>query len=124
MLRTLLKSKIHGATVTGANLRYTGSITIDGRLLKAADIFPGERVQIVNLNNGSRVETYVMKGRVGSGTICMNGAAARWAQKGDCVIIISYCEVDDAEAKRLRPKVVFVDAKNRISPALSTKKRV
>ncbi len=114
MLRAFLKSKIHGATVTAANLRYTGSITIDGKLLKAADILPGERVQIVNLNNGSRVETYVMEGKAGSGTICMNGAAARWAQKGDCVIIISYCEIEDAEAKNFRPKAVFVNAKNRI----------
>lgn len=114
MLRTLLKSKIHGATVTDANLRYTGSITIDGRLLKAADIFPGERVQIVNLNNGSRVETYVMEGKVGSGTICMNGAAARWAQKGDTVIIISYCHAEDQEAKRIKSKVVLVNSKNRI----------
>lgn len=114
MLRTLLKSKIHGATVTEANLKYTGSITIDGKLLKVADILSGERVQIVNLNNGSRVETYAMAGKAGSGTICMNGAAARWAQKGDTVIIISYCEVDDAEAKVIKPKLVFVDARNRI----------
>lgn len=114
MLRTLLKSKIHGATVTEANLRYTGSITIDGKLLKAAGILPGERVQIVNLNNGSRVETYVMEGKASSGTICMNGAAARWAQKGDTVIIISYCQVDDSEAKGFRPKAVFVGAKNKI----------
>lgn len=114
MLRTLLKSKIHAATVTDANLKYTGSITIDARLLKAADILPGERVQIVNLNNGSRVETYVMEGRAGSGTICMNGAAARWAQKGDTVIIISYCHAQDQEAKGIKSKVVFVDSKNRI----------
>lgn len=114
MLRTVLKSKIHGATVTEANLRYTGSITIDAKLLKAADILPNERVQIVNLNNGSRVETYVMEGRAGSGTICMNGAAARWAHKGDIVIIISYCHVDNAEIKKIRPRIVFVDAKNRI----------
>ena len=114
MQRTILKSKIHGATVTEANLKYTGSITIDGKLLKAADILPGERVQIVNLNNGSRVETYTIGGRPGSGTICMNGAAARWAHKGDTVIIISYCQVDDAEARKIRPKIVFVDGKNRM----------
>ncbi len=114
MLRTILKSKIHGATVTEANLRYTGSITIDSRLLKAADILPNERVQIVNLNNGSRVETYVLEGKAGSGTICMNGAAARWAHKGDIVIIISYCHVDNAEVKKIKPRIVFVDAKNRI----------
>jgi len=117
MLRTMLKSKIHGATVTEANLRYTGSITIDEKLLKAANILPGERVQIVNLNNGSRVETYTFKGKTGSGTICMNGAAARWAHKGDTVIIISYCQADEAEAGRIKPKLVFVDGKNRIKKA-------
>lgn len=114
MLRTILKSKIHGATVTEANLKYTGSITIDGQLLRSADILPGERVQIVNLNNGSRVETYAIAGRPGSGTVCMNGAAARWAHRGDIVIIISYCLVDTAEAKKIKPKVVFVDGKNRM----------
>ncbi len=117
MLRTLLKSKIHGATVTEANLKYTGSITIDQKLLKAADILPGERVQIVNLNNGSRVETYTIGGRSGSGTICMNGAAARWAHKGDTVIIISYCQLDEAETRRHKPKIVFVDFKNRMKKA-------
>ena len=108
-----MKSKIHGATVTEANLRYTGSITIDRNLLKASDIRPFERVQIVNLNNGSRVETYVLEGPAGSGTICMNGAAARWAQTGDKVIIISYALLSDAEVKKHLPKVVFVDERNR-----------
>jgi len=117
MLRTMLKSKIHGATVTEANLRYTGSITIDAKLLRAADMLPGERVQIVNLNNGSRVETYTLAGRAGSGTICMNGAAARWAHKGDIVIIISYCHADEEEVGRIRPRIVFVDGKNRIRKA-------
>lgn len=114
MLRTMLKSKIHGATVTEANLKYTGSITIDAKLLKAADMLAGERVQIVNLNNGSRVETYVLAGKTGSGTICMNGAAARWAHKGDTVIIISYCQADEEEIRKIKPKIVFVDSKNRI----------
>ena len=117
MLRTMLKSKIHGATVTEANLKYTGSITIDGKLLKAADMLPGERVQIVNLNNGSRVETYTLAGRAGSGTICMNGAAARWAHKGDTVIIISYCQADESEVRKIKPMIVFVDAKNRMKKA-------
>ena len=117
MLRTMLKSKIHGATVTEANLKYTGFITIDGKLLQAADMLPGERVQIVNLNNGSRVETYTLAGRAGSGTICMNGAAARWAHKGDIVIIISYCQADEQEARKVKPRIVFVDAKNRIKKA-------
>lgn len=117
MLRTMLKSKIHGATVTEANLKYTGSITIDAKLLKAADMLAGERVQIVNLNNGSRVETYTLEGRTGSGTICMNGAAARWAHKGDIVIIISYCQADEEEVRKIKTKIVFVDGKNRIKKA-------
>lgn len=114
MYRFVYKSKIHRATVTDANLNYTGSITIDEKLLRAADIFPNERVQIVNLNNGSRVETYVMAGKPGSGTICMNGAAARWAQPQDKVIIISYCLLSGEEIKKHKPKVVLVDGKNRI----------
>ena len=109
-----MKSKIHGATVTEANLRYTGSITIDKNLLHATDIAPFERVQIVNLHNGTRVETYVLEGQAGTGTICMNGAAARWAEVGDKVIIISYGLMTPQEIKRHRPKIVFVDDKNRI----------
>ena len=109
-----MKSKIHGASVTEANLRYTGSITIDKNLLKASDICPFERVQIVNLNNGTRVETYVLEGPAGSGTICMNGAAARWAEIGDKVIIISYSLLTAREMKKHQPKVVFVDDRNRM----------
>ena len=109
-----MKSKIHGATVTEANLKYTGSITIDKTLLRAADIIPFERVQIVNLHNGTRVETYVLEGQEGSGTICMNGAAARWAEIGDRVIIISYGLMASQEIKKHHPKTVFVDEKNRI----------
>lgn len=115
MLRMMCKSKIHSATVTEANLNYIGSITIDKKLLEAVDILPYERVQIVNLHNGSRVETYVIEGRPGSGTICMNGAAARWAHKGDKVIIISYAIMDAKEAKAQKPKIVFVNEKNRIT---------
>lgn len=114
MFRVMLKSKIHNATVTDANLQYKGSITIDGKLLKAADILPGERVQIVNLNNGSRVETYVLEGKANSGTICMNGAAARWAETGDKVIIISYAIMETNESLKNKPKLIFVDEKNRI----------
>ncbi len=113
MMRMMLKSKIHGATVTEANLKYTGSITIDKRLLGLVDIIAGERVQIVNLNNGMRVETYVMEGRAGSGVICMNGAAARWAEKGDKIIIISYALLELGEIKMLKPRIIFVDEKNR-----------
>ena len=115
MIRVMMKSKIHGATVTEANLRYTGSITIDKNLLRASDIAPFERVQIVNLHNGSRVETYVLEGQAGSGTICMNGAAARWAEVGDKVIIISYALLAQKEIKKHRPKVIFVDEKNRVN---------
>ena len=110
----MLKSKIHRATVTEANLQYEGSITIDGDLLRAADLLPGEQVHVVNLNNGSRIETYAVEGPAGSGTICMNGAAARWAQVGDTVILISYAWVSDEQARRNRPKVVFVDGANRV----------
>ena len=109
-----MKSKIHGAIVTEANLRYTGSITIDKNLLKASNICPFERVQIVNLHNGTRVETYVLEGQSGTGTICMNGAAARWAEIGDKVIIISYGLMTTAEIRKHRPKIIFVDEKNRI----------
>jgi aspartate 1-decarboxylase len=114
MLRTMYKSKIHNAVVTDANLNYTGSITIDPVLLKAADIFPGERVQIVNLNNGTRVETYVIEGDPESGTICMNGAAARWAEKGDRIIIISYCFLESKEASTFTPKAVYLNEKNKV----------
>ena len=114
MQRSMLKSKIHQATVTEANLQYEGSITIDASLMQAADLLPGEQVHIVNLNNGSRIETYCVEGKPGSGTICMNGAAARWAQVGDVVIIISYSWMEDAQARHVRPKLVFVDRSNRI----------
>lgn len=114
MYRFIYKSKIHRATVTDANLKYVGSITIDEKLLKAADILPNEKVQVVNLHNGTRVETYVMAGKAGSGIICMNGAAARWAHPGDKVIIISYCLLTDEELKKHKPRIVLVDEKNRI----------
>ena len=114
MYRTILKSKIHQATVTEANLQYEGWITIDEDLLTAADLLPGEKVHVVNLNNGSRIETYCLPGESGSGIICMNGAAARWAQVGDKVIVISYGMVEDREARTITPKIVFVDSENRI----------
>lgn len=115
MFRTMLKSKLHRATVTQADLNYVGSVTIDEDLMAAADLLPGEQVAIVDINNGSRLETYVIAGPRGSGVIGINGAAARLVQEGDLVIIISYCTVTDAEARTLRPKVVFVDADNRIT---------
>src|SRR3954467_9728947 len=114
MFRTMLKSKIHRATVTQADLNYVGSVTIDGDLMDAADLLPGEQVAIVDVNNGARLETYVIEGPRGSGVIGINGAAARRVHGGDLVILISYCPVTDAEARQMRPKVVFVDAGNRI----------
>lgn len=114
MLRTMFKSKIHRATVTEANLHYVGSVTVDAALMEAADLLPGELVHIVDIDNGNRLETYVIEGARGSGVIGVNGAAARLISPGDLVILISYAQVDDAEARRLRPAVVHVDAANRI----------
>src|SRR3989338_682398 len=114
MYRFMCKSKIHSATVTEANLQYKGSVTIDELLMESADLLPYEKVQIVNLNNGSRVETYVISGKRGSGTVCMNGAAARWAQPEDKVIVISYAMMEEIAARKHRPKVVFVDQRNAI----------
>lgn len=114
MLINMYKGKIHRATVTEANLNYVGSITIDSLLLEAAGIVPGERVQIVNNNNGERLETYTISGPPGSGVICLNGAAARLVQPGDTVIIIAYAWLEEAEAKAFRPRVVFVDSGNRL----------
>ncbi|HBV96191.1 MAG: L-aspartate 1-decarboxylase [Peptococcaceae bacterium BICA1-7] len=115
MFLTMFKSKIHRALVTEANLNYMGSITIDRDLMKAADILPHEKVQIVNNNNGSRFETYVIPGPPGSGVICLNGAAARLVQPGDTVIIISYASMTREEALEHRPTVVMVDGSNRIT---------
>ncbi len=114
MFRTMLKGKIHRATVTQADLHYVGSVTIDEDLMDAADLLAGEQVAIVDVTNGARLETYVIAGPRGSGVIGINGAAARLVHAGDLVILISYCTVTDAEARTLRPKVVFVDADNRI----------
>ncbi|MCW2277072.1 aspartate 1-decarboxylase [Heliophilum fasciatum] len=114
MLRFMHKSKIHRATVTEANLQYVGSITIDADLMAAADIWENEKVQVVNNNNGARLETYVIPGKPGSGVICLNGAAARLVQPGDSVIIISYAMMEEEKARTYRPQVVFVDDQNRI----------
>jgi aspartate 1-decarboxylase len=111
--RTMLKSKIHRATVTDANLNYVGSITVDSDLLDAADIRPYEHVAIVNINNGARFETYAIEGARGSGVICLNGAAARLAQPGDLVIVLSYAQYAEAETEGFEPVVVHVDEGNR-----------
>ncbi len=107
MLIEMMKSKIHRVTVTEANLNYIGSITIDKRLLEAAEILPGQRVWIVNNNNGERFDTYVIEGEADSGVICLNGAAARKAQPGDIVIIMTYAQMTPEEAKEWKPKVIF-----------------
>jgi aspartate 1-decarboxylase len=114
MLITVCKSKIHRATITEANLDYEGSITIDKKLLDEANILPHEKVQVVNLNNGARFETYVFVGEENSGTICLNGPAARLGQVGDLVIIITYCHLEFEEAKKYQPQVVYVDRENKI----------
>lgn len=113
MLREMAKSKIHRATVTEANLNYEGSITLDSALMAVSDILPGEKVQVVNIANGARFETYAIEGEAGSGIVCVNGAAARLTQPGDLVIVITYCHLEDAEARNHRMKVVLVDGDNR-----------
>lgn len=113
MQRTLMKSKLHRATVTDANVDYMGSATLDPDLMDAADLLAHERVQIVDLDNGARLETYAIRGERGSGDVCLNGAAARLISTGDRVIVISYAVYDDAEARRHEPLVVFCDARNR-----------
>ncbi len=114
MYITMLKSKLHRAVVTDADLGYVGSITIDEALMEAADIVPHEKVQVVNNNNGARFETYVIKGERGSGTICVNGAAAGLVQRGDVVRILSYCSVERERAGDVKPTVVLLEENNRI----------
>ncbi|GMQ60399.1 aspartate 1-decarboxylase [Vallitalea sediminicola] len=114
MLIEMMTGKLHRATVTDANLNYVGSITIDEHLMELADILPGQKVQIVNNNNGARLETYVIKGERNSGIICLNGAASRLVQPGDIVIIIAYALMDKNEAKDYKPKVVFLGNKNKV----------
>ena len=118
MYREMLKSKIHRVTVTEAELYYEGSVTIDKNLLDAADILPYEKVQVLNFNNGSRIDTYTIEGAAGSGTICLNGPAARLGTVGDEVIIVSYVQVPENEVKNFKPKVVLVDKKNKITKVL------
>ena len=113
-MRTMLKSKIHRARVTQANLDYEGSITIDRILMEASDILPFERVEVLNINNGARLSTYAIEGEANSGVIGINGAAARLVAKGDIVLILSYCQVSDDEATTMTPTIVHVDNRNRI----------
>jgi len=115
VLRYMLKSKIHRATVTDADLNYVGSITIDKNLMEAADIIENEKVTIVNNNNGARFETYVIEGEAGSGIVCLNGAAARLATRGDVVIILTYTVLSDEECKAHKPQLVYVNEKNQVT---------
>jgi aspartate 1-decarboxylase len=114
MLRTILKSKIHRARVTAANLYYKGSITIDAQLMRKADLLEGEKVEVFNLNNGTRLETYCISGKPNSGVICLNGPAARGACVGDEIIIVSYVLANDRQARKIKAKVVTLDARNRV----------
>src|SRR6266496_803016 len=114
LFRTMLKSKIHRATVTQADLHYVGSITVDADLMDSADLLPGEQVAVVDVTNGARLETYVIPGTRGSGVIGINGAAAHLVNPGDLVILISYAQMDDATARSYQPRVVHVDAHNRV----------
>lgn len=113
-MRTMLKSKIHRARVTDGNIDYEGSITIDKKLMAEADILPYEQVQVLNINSGARFSTYAIEGKENSGAICLNGAAARLAVKGDLVIILTYCDVSEEAARNYTPKVVHVNADNAI----------
>jgi aspartate 1-decarboxylase len=114
MLLTLCKAKLHRLTVTQAELHYEGSITIDHNLLEAAGILPFEKVQVVNINNGERMETYTYAGERGSGVVCLNGAAARKAAVGDLIIVIAYAQMEEAEAQEFHPRLVLVSEENRI----------
>ena len=119
-MRTMLKSKIHRARVTQVDLDYEGSITIDRSLMEASDILPFERVEVLDVNNGSRLSTYAIEGEANSGIIGINGAAARLVAKGDIVIILSYCQVSEDDAVNMLPRIVRVDSRNRIVEPLPT----
>ena len=114
MMRTMLKSKIHRARVTGADLHYEGSVTVDPMLMEAADLLPFEQVHLLDVDNGARLETYVIEGERGSGQVIVNGAAAHLIHEGDIIIVASYATVSDDEARRIEPRLVYVDGANRI----------
>lgn len=118
-MRTMLRSKIHRARITEANVAYEGSITIDKHLMDAADILPYERVEVLNINNGARFNTYAIEGEKNSGRICINGAAARLCSKGDIVIILTYHDVPDEQARNVTPNLVYVDSVNKITSVKS-----
>ena len=114
MLVSMLKAKIHQATVTEANLYYVGSITIDGLILDELGLYENEHVHVVNINNGSRIETYIIRGDNGSGVICLNGAAARFFHQGDKIIVMAYCQINNQEAPNHKPKIAILDGQNKI----------
>jgi aspartate 1-decarboxylase len=119
MLRTVCKSKLHGATVTEANVHYTGSITLDARLMQAAELVPYEQVHVVDVDNGARLVTYCIEGPAGSGTVCVNGAAARLISAGDRVIVISYVQATEAELQGMTPKIILLDQHNRVRDVIT-----
>ena len=122
MLRTFMKSKIHRATVTEANVHYVGSITLDRRLIRAAGLLPYEQVDVLNVSNGARMTTYVIEGRKpGNGEVCLNGAAARLCRKGDIVLVVSYAQLEAAEIKDFRATTVMLNGKNRVTKVRSAK---
>ncbi|MBC6314892.1 aspartate 1-decarboxylase [Listeria grandensis] len=122
MMREMMHAKIHQATVTEANLHYVGSITIDPAILEAVDMLPNEKVQIVNNNNGARLETYIIPGKRNSGIICLNGAAARMTQVGDTIIIMAYGVFNEEEVSKHQPKIVVLDKENKIAQVLPEEK--
>lgn len=119
MLRTVCKSKLHGATVTEANVQYTGSLTLDAELMQAADLAPYEQVHVVDVDNGARVVTYCIEGAAGSGTVCVNGAAARLISAGDKIIVISYAHVTPEELEGFAPTVIVLDQRNHIREVIT-----
>ena len=114
MLRTLMRAKVHGATLTETNLNYSGSLTLDAGIMEQLDMIPSEQVQVLNLNNGSRLITYLIAGEKGSGVVALNGAAARLGQPGDKVLIVTYAVMNEEEARQFRSKVALVDERNRV----------
>ena len=122
MFRTLMRAKVHGATLTGANLNYVGSLTLDAGIMEQLDMLPNEQVQVLNLNTGSRLTTYLLAGEKGSGVVALNGAAARLGHPGDKVLIVAYAVMSEEEAREFRPKVALVDERNRIVEILEDAK--
>ncbi len=124
MLRTVCKAKLHGATVTEANVAYTGSLTLDAALMKAADLVPYEQVHVVDVDNGARLVTYCIEGPTNSGTVCVNGAAARLISAGDKIIVIAYAQVSPEELEELEPKLIMLDERNRIRQVVTERCRL